>query len=361
VDVVVVGGGIAGMSLAGELSRLAPRWRLLLVEAEPQLAYHTTGRSAAAYLESYGSPEIRALTRASGRALAGLDGPPLLTPRPLLWTAAPGRLAALTALLAAVPTLHRVDVAEAVRRCPALRADRLAGAAVEDGARDVDVDGVYQHYRRLARAGGVEVRAGAPVEAGERVPGGWRLRVAGEPLRARIVVDAAGAWGDVLAARLGVAPVGLAPLRRTAAVAASDRVDPSWPLVSDVDEAFYFRPDSGGLLVSPADETPSEPVDARPDPLDVARALEAVNAATTLGLRSVRTAWAGLRTFAPDRNPVVGFAPGEPGFCWLVGQGGYGIQTAPALARTAAALLVGDPDAVPAGVDPDRLSPARFR
>jgi D-arginine dehydrogenase len=179
-------------------------------------------------------------------------------------------------------------------------------------------------------------------------------------VRARFVVDAAGAWADAVAARLGVAPVGLTPLVRTALVARYAAVDPAWPLVGDLAETFYFRPEGPGLLISPADETPSEPHDARPDDLTVAMALDRVNAATTLDLRSVRTAWAGLRTFAPDRDPVVGADPDHPSFCWLAGLGGFGIQTAPALARLAAdavrSAAAGGADPVPAA-----LSPARFR
>jgi D-arginine dehydrogenase len=172
---------------------------------------------------------------------------------------------------------------------------------------------------------------------------------------APVVVNAAGAWADSVAVRLGVPPVGLRPLRRTVAVARADGVDRAWPIVADVGETFYFWPEGAGLLVSPADETPSEPCDARPDDVDVALAIERVNEATTLGLRSVVTAWAGLRTFAPDRNPVAGADPAAPGLYWLAGQGGYGIQAAPALARLVADAVTDPGDAVPPALSVARL------
>jgi D-arginine dehydrogenase len=194
------------------------------------------------------------------------------------------------------------------------------------------------------------------VRAGRRRGARWELETGAGPVRAGVVVNAAGAWADDVARRLGVSPVGLRPLRRTAAVARTASVDRAWPLVSDVAERFYFRPEGTGVLISPADETPSEPCDARPDDESVALAIERVNAATTLNLRSVVTAWAGLRTFAPDRNPVVGPDPDEPSFCWLAGQGGFGIQTAPALAELTAHVVASGPDDLPPA-----LSPARFR
>jgi D-arginine dehydrogenase len=348
-DVVVVGAGIAGVSVAYELAATAS---VLLLEREREPAYHTTGRSAAMFLASYGGPDVRPLNLAS-RALFDAVGT-LLTPRPLLWVAAADRQADLAALTALDPGLRALDDAEVARLCPVLRPEWRGGALLEAGAMEIDVLGLHQHYLGGARRRGVEVRLTAPVRGGRREDGRWILDTPSGAVRADVVVNAAGAWADDVATRLGLAPVGLRPLRRTAAVARASGVDPTWPLVSDVAESFYFRPEGTGVLVSPADETPSEPCDARPDDLDVARALDNVNAATTLGLRSVRTAWAGLRTFAPDRNPVVGPDPAEPSFVWLAGQGGYGIQTAPALARLAADSVTGG--AVPAAFAPGRLS-----
>ncbi|HEY8374222.1 MAG TPA: FAD-binding oxidoreductase [Pseudonocardiaceae bacterium] len=363
-DVVVVGGGIAGVSIAGEL---AEHCSVVLLEQESQLAYHTTGRSAATFLESYGGPEIRALTHAS-RALvdrAGQErGAPLFSPRPLLWVTDRDHLPELDALVAANPTLQRIGVDEARELCPVLDPAYLAGAATEPGAQDVDVLGLHQYYLARARRYGARVLVDTRVESGERSGSRWRLHTTQGPVEADVVVNAAGAWGDDLAARLGVAPIGLSPLRRTIAVAPLDGVNRSWPLVADVAETFYFRPEGPGILLSPADETPCAPCDAKPADLDVALAVERVNAATSLQVRSVRVAWAGLRTFAPDRNPVIGFDPGHEGFFWLVGQGGYGIQSTPATALLATGLITRGtvPDVLTAtGLDVTRLSPDRLR
>jgi D-arginine dehydrogenase len=353
-DVAVVGAGIAGVSVAYELTASAS---VLLVEQESQPAYHTTGRSAAMFLASYGGPQVRPLNAASRPVLDQIGG--LLRPRPLLWVAAAGdeRAAAeLAALGAADPALRPAGEDEARRLCPPLRPGWLGGALVEPHAMEIDVLGLHQHYLGGARRRGLRVLLDAPVRGGVRRGDRWLLDTGAGRVAARFVVDAAGAWADEVARRLGLRPVGLRPLRRTAAVARAAGVDRDWPLVADVAEGFYFRPEGPGVLVSPADETPSDPCDARPDDADVALAIERVNEATTLALRSVTAAWAGLRTFAPDRNPVVGPDPDEPSFCWLAGQGGYGIQTAPALARLAAGL-VGSPGTA----GPAALSPARFR
>jgi D-arginine dehydrogenase len=362
VDVAVVGGGIAGVSVAGELARTAGL-RVAVLEQEGQLAYHTSGRSAAAFLESYGSREIIQLTRASRPLFDAVaaGGTTLLTPRPVLWVAGAGNVKVLEQLLSAAPVLRPVEEADVRTLCRAIRPGWVLAAAVEDGAQDLDVAGLLEHYRRLAATNGATILTRAPVHEGWQ-NGDWLLRTGAGDVRARVVVNAAGAWADDLARRCGVAPVGLTPLRRTVAIASCGEAERTWPLVVDVAETFYFRPEGDGLLVSPADVTPSEPTDARATIEDVALALDRVNAATTLDLRHVRTSWAGLRTFAPDHNPVVGFDAGQPGFFWLAGQGGYGMQTAPAMAQLAAALIRGGdvPAPVAMGVDPSRLSPARF-
>jgi D-arginine dehydrogenase len=365
VDVAVVGGGIAGVSVAAELA--AAGLSVVVLEQEPQLAQHATGRSAAAFLESYGSPEIRALTRASRAYLAAAQGdaPPLLNPRRLLWIAGAGHEAKLAQLVAAEPLVRAVSEDEARRHCPALRPGWLVAAAAEDGAQDLDVAGLFDRFRRAAIRNGVVIRTSAAVDRAEPEGSGWLVRTAdGADLHATTVVDAAGAWADVVAQRAGVAPIDIQPLRRTVAIATGSTMDREWPLVCEVADSFYFRPEGDALLVSLADETPSEPVDAKPSTEDVALALERVNEATLLDLRHVRTTWAGLRTFARDRNPVVGFDPSHDGFFWLAGQGGYGMQTAPALARFAAALVRREPvpdDLVAQGFDPARLAPDRFR
>ncbi|WP_433306765.1 NAD(P)/FAD-dependent oxidoreductase [Actinoplanes sp. CA-030573] len=346
-DVAVVGAGMAGVSVAYEL---AAGHTVLLLERESQPAYHTTGRSAAMFLESYGSPDVRRLT-AESRAVLERTGT-LQAPRPMLWVAPPAQMPRLEAMAAAQPALARVTAAE---HYSALRPGWCAGALLETGAREIDVLGLHQHYLGGARRRGAEVRTNAVVSAGKFDGERWELATSAGPVTATSVVNAAGAWADEVAVALGVPPVGLRPLRRTAAVARCEGVDRAWPIVADVGETFYFRPEGAGVLVSPADETPSEPCDARPAELDVALAIDRVNEATTLGLRSVQTAWAGLRTFAPDREPVVGADPAAPRLFWLAGQGGFGIQAAPALGRLAAATVTGSEEPAPA------VSVARFR
>jgi D-arginine dehydrogenase len=338
---VVIGGGIAGVSVAAELANSRD---VLLLETEPMLARHTTGRSAAVYLPSYGGPVIRALTAAS---LARFD-PELLRPRSLLWVSTDEDGERHVEETVAAGTAEAVTVARARELCPVLRPDALRSVAFDAGMMDIDAMGLHQHYVRELKARGGRIRMGAPVTALTRDGAGWRITLGPDSLHADELVDAAGAWADQVAALAGVPSIGLTPLKRTIAIAVGGPVDPTWPMVADAAEGFYFRPEGEGVLLSPADETPSEPCDAKPDELDVALAMERVNEVTTLGLRSVRTAWAGLRSFTPGRTPVVGAAPGHPGFHFFAGQGGYGIQIAPALAAAAAAVIRGE--AIPADI-----------
>jgi D-arginine dehydrogenase len=370
--VAIIGGGVAGLSLAAELAELdgrlveragglRPEMRIVLLERENQFAYHSTGRSIAALAESLGTPEQRALTRASRTILDALgaeSGTPLLRARPIVWVAGPDHLDALNALLTANPALRAVDVTAAQTLCPALRPAAVARAAVERTAQDVDVDALQQQYRDRATAAGSVLRTGIGLEAGVWNPGrsAWTLTTDRGELEAARVVNAAGPWADAVAARLEVPVAGLTNYRRTVAIATAAGVGPAWPLVLDVANRFYFRPERGGLLVSAADETPSPPTDAEARPQDVSVAMERVAAATSLKLSRVRTSWAGLRTFAPGRNPVVGPDPEQDGFFWFAGLGGTGIQTAPALARLAAAQLLGEPFEIP-DLHPDALLP----
>lgn len=343
VDVLVVGGGMAGVSVGYELAAHAT---VLLVETETQLGTHTTGRSAAVYAPSYGGAVVRAVTAASGeryrQLVAELGTAELLSPRPALWIGCDADGAAHVAELVAESDAREVSAAEAVELCPVLRQDAIQAAARDDSASDIDVMALHEGYRRGLLARGGTVWPASPVTALDRDGTGWLATAGDRQVRAGLVVDAAGAWADRLAALAGVPPIGLTPMRRTAALA-SGAVPPGldWPLVADAADRFYFRPDSGRVLVSPADETPSEPCDARPDELDVALAVERVNEVTDLGLRRVHTAWAGLRSFVADRAPVVGAWPDHPGFVFFAGQGGYGIQMAPALAQLGAAIALG--------------------
>ncbi|HEX6356582.1 FAD-dependent oxidoreductase [Actinophytocola sp.] len=331
--IVVIGGGIAGVSIAYEL---AEHVKVVLFEAEPELARHTTGRSAAIYAPSYGDGAVREHTVASGP----LFGDGILTPHPSLWIAVDDEGVDHLRALDAEP----LTPAQAVELCPILRTP--LAAAIDRTAMDIDVMALHARYVRGVKQRGGEIRTGEPVTEVRRAGDGWVVN----GLRVDAVVDAAGAWADRIAELAGVPTIGLQPLRRTIALARAD-VDPGWPLVADAADRFYFRPESGHLLISPADETPTEPGDARPDDLDVAIAIERVNAATTLGLRSVHTAWAGLRSFVADRQPVVGAWPDHPGFVFFAGQGGYGIQMAPSLARTGADVVLGRTPA------PPRMSP----
>jgi D-arginine dehydrogenase len=376
-DIAVVGGGIAGASVAYEL---AASRAVVLLEAETVLGRHSTARSAATWIPGHGVATARALVGASGprfaRLRAELDTPPLLSPRTVLLVATDGvGEAALTAHLAeragepdgTVP----VDPDEARRRCPALR-DVRAAAAVETAA-DVDVDALHRGYVRGLRARGGTVRSGARVVALSRKGSGssgagWAIRLAdGDVVHAGEVVDAAGAWADVVADAAGVPRIGLTPLRRTIAVARVPdpaRLRPAdgglLPMACEAADRWYFKADGPNLLVSPADETAAVPGDARPDELDVALALERVEEVTGLGLRSVVTSWAGLRSFVPDRSPVVGAWPEHPGFWFVAGQGGSGIETAPALSALAAAVVTGAPPPADVPVDPADLAPTRL-
>jgi D-arginine dehydrogenase len=369
-DVVVVGAGIAGASVA---ATLAEHVSVLVLEKEAHPGYHATGRSAALFSEIYGGAPVRALSRASRDFLCsppgGFSDVPLVHDRGSLFIARRDQLAALEAFVAApdvAPMVRRVAAIEANSFVPILRAGYVAGAAYEEAARDLDVHAIHQAYLRALRARGGAIRCDAEVRGIDRVADGFTLTMEhGEIVRAGVLVNAAGAWADDLAALAGVERIGLSPRRRTALTVDIPSEPPMAraPMTIDIDEAFYFKPDAGRLLLSPADETPSPPLDAKPDDLDVAMAVDRVERATTLQVRRIVSKWAGLRTFAPDRAPVVGYDERVPGFFWLAGQGGYGIQTAPAMARLAAALvrrLDAPDDVVQAGLSVADVSPRRF-
>lgn len=344
---LVVGGGIAGVSVAAELAAAGVE-RPVLLEAEPELARHTTGRSAASYIPGHGPAPTRALTAASrGRfdALAEEAGHGFLRPRPVLHvasTAEEERI--LRAEVLPLAPVTAVDPDEAVRRWPALRRDAVRAAAVVEDACDADPIGLHQHYRQRFRALGGEIRTGAPVVGLGPRGTGWRVTTDdGEALDTERVVLAAGAWTDRLLALAGAAPLGLTAYRRTIVIVRIPEgapVRPDDPFAVSASDSWYAKPEGQHLLVSPSEETPQEPGDAKPDELDVALALERVNAVTTLGLRSVVTSWAGQRTFAPDRVLVVGER--RPGLAVFAGQGGSGIETAPAAAALARAVVLGE-------------------
>ena len=368
-DVVVIGAGIAGASVAAELA-CAGR-SVALLERESQPGYHTTGRSAALFSETYGPAPIRALSRASARFYddppAGFANGPLLTPRGVLMVARADQLESVAAMLdelAGRGEMVRLDGARAKTMAPLLRDGYAAAAVYEEGARDIDVHGLHHGYLRRFRAAGGVLLPDREVLALERDGAGWLVETRQGSLSAGVLVNAAGAWADEVGAMAGAAPVGLSPRRRTAMIlAAPEGMDSSgWPMVVDIDEEFYLKPDAGRLLASPADETPSPPCDAQPEEYDVALCIERIEAAFDLKVARVENRWAGLRSFVADRVPVAGFDAKEPGFFWLAGQGGYGIQSAPALARLAAGLVLGRPlpdDIAAEGVTEAALSPSR--
>lgn len=359
-DIVVIGAGIAGASIAAEL---APHARILLAEAEDRPGYHTTGRSAAFREECYGGPDIVPLTLASGPYL---ENGGFLTPRGGLYVAKAGQEDEIDAFMArfcdAGVTINKLDRKALETMLPGVRPG-WEHALSQPNCADIDVGGLHQHYLAQARQGGVALRTNHRLEAAEREGDDWRLDFgrAGEVL-AGVVVNAAGAWADHVAQLCEADPLDIQPLRRTVAQMRVDPVAPAdLPLVLDITGDFYFRPESGKLWLSPHDETPSEPCDAAPEELDIALAIDRFEKVVDWRIEAVEHKWAGLRSFSPDRLPVYGFDPRVKGFFWFAGQGGYGIQTAPAAARFAAQLLAGLPrDEMTQALDVKLYEPARF-
>ena len=370
-DFLVVGAGIAAASLG---AWLAGSGRVVLLERESQPGYHSTGRSAALFMESYGTPQVRALTMASRAFLEhppeGFAEGPILAPRGALMVGAVGQEHALDAhwqvLRSVTDDARRLSADEACTMVPVLRRDRVAGGLHEPGAFDIDVHALHQGYlRRLRRRGG-EVVCDAEVRSLARRGGIWHAEAGGRRWQAPVVVNAAGAWCDAVARLAGVAPIGLVPKRRAAFVFAppAGLSVAHWPAFVDVDESWYVKPDAGMLLGSPANADPVEPHDVQPEELDIALAIDRIEAMTTLKIVRPARTWAGLRSFVTDGDLVGGFDVDAPGFFWLAAQGGYGIQTSAAMGEACAALAAGE--AMPAaiarfGVTAAMLSPARLR
>lgn len=373
-DAVVIGAGIAGASAAWALSE---HGSVALVEQAGAPGYHATGRSASVLSETSGHRVVCALAAASRPFFEsppeGFAEHPLLSPRGLLWVGEASdsdTLDALAANGAAInPSVHRLNPEQTSELLPHFRPFAIAGGSTfEPDAMSIDTDALLQGFLRGLRERGGHLFTTTEAIDLRRVDSGapghrWEVECGSNTFASNIVVNAAGAWGDVIAKRAGIPAIGLEPRRRTACIAALDTVDPHWPLVMDAAGRYYAEPESGGLLISPADESPSEPCDAQAEELDVAIALDRLQEATNLPLRSVRRAWAGLRTFSPDGAPVVGEEPSAPGFWWLVGQAGAGIKTAPAMAGLIAALIQGA--AIPTDFSTRcsvaDVSPLRFR
>jgi D-arginine dehydrogenase len=369
-DFIVVGAGMAGASVAAALASTA---RVALVEAERHPGYHATARSAALFAPNYGSAIFRALTRASRTFLGSppedFAPHPLLHPRGALYLARADQLERLQAaregMHAAAGRIEMLSVGAALAKVPRLRPGYLAAALYESDVYDIDVAALLQGFLRQGKALGVRLHVGDRCGAPEWRAAAWHLRVNGETLSAPVLVNATGAWADELAIACGAAPLGLQAMRRTAALvdAPADVPVAAWPAVFDVDEQFYFKPDAARLLISPAEEEPHPPGDVYADDLMVATGIERIEAVLDLEVRRVGHSWAGLRTFAPDRNPVIGFDTRVPALLWCAGQGGYGIQSAPACAQLAAALARGEavpPPIAAEGVTAEAVSPARF-
>ncbi len=353
-DVAIVGAGIAGTSLAAEL---APHARVLILEGESAPGYHATGRSAAFWSETYGGPGVQPLTTASGAALSAF-----LQPLGSLHIGRAEDAAAIDAFIAefagAVP-LARVDPATLV---PGLRREWTLGV-LEPTCAYIEVAALHAAALATARRHGAELVTDAPLRAAERRDGRWRLDTVAGVFGAAILVNAAGAWADAVAGLAGAAPLGIRAYRRTLVQLRTDPAPPEgMPHVADIAGRFYFKPEPGGRLwLSPHDETPVDPHDVAPEEIDVAVAIDRFEAVVDWRVAAVERRWAGLRSFAPDRLPVYGFAPDTPGFFWCAGQGGFGIQTAPAAAMLAAGVLLGRGPADPvSGIDPSVYAPDRF-
>lgn len=372
-DIVIIGAGIAGASVAWRLAREGAD--VLQLEREAQPGAHSTGRSAAMFMESYGPPQVRALTRAS-RAFylhppAGFADAPILRRRAALTVATAGQMAALETLEREMSEsgtpLKRLTPAEALALVPVLKPGLVAGALLDEDGYDIDVNALLQGFLRGARAAGATLRTDAEVSGARHEGGVWTITLAGgEAVRARTVVNAAGAWVDEMAARAGVRPIGIEPRRRSAfTFRTPDALDTSdWPMIIDAEESWYLKPDAGQLLGSPANADPTTPHDVQPEELDIAQGIYRIEEMTTLQIRRPGATWAGLRSFVPDGEIVIGFDDQAPRFFWLAAQGGYGIQSAAGASLLAASLILGmtlPAELAAQGVNAAAVSPVRLQ
>lgn len=372
-DYAVIGAGMAGASVAYRLALAGAS--VVVLEQESQPGYHATGRSAAMFMETYGTPHTRALTRASREFFmnppAGFSEHPILTPRSVLYIAQEGQESLLESAYQAYVDegleVSRLSAEQALDLVPCLAPDTLVGAILDSIASDMDVHGLHQGFLRGMREHGVELLLNSRLEGAQRASGLWTLHTSTQhTVQAGHIVNAAGAWADAVAERCGVAPLGIEPRRRSAFLfPPPEGMDiGQWPTVLAVDESFYFKPDAGMLLGSPANADPVQPHDVAPEELDIATGIYRIEEATTLHIRRPSHVWAGLRSFAPDDEFVIGWEPESEAFFWLAGQGGYGIQTAAGASELAATLLHGLPmpqSLLQHGVSAATVDPARFR
>ncbi|MCH9674984.1 MAG: FAD-binding oxidoreductase [Gammaproteobacteria bacterium] len=367
-DILIIGGGMAGLS-AGYF--LAADANVILLEREDALGYHTTGRSAATFVETYGNAVIRALTKGSRGFLesppSGFCETPILSARGALYIAHQAQVDRLCAVHDEVSALganvYRLDSHQTREIVPALRPSYVAAGLYEPDCMDVDVDTLLQGFARGFRAQDGRIIRNADVQGAHRVEatGQWALATTVGVFEAPVVVNAAGAWAEVVGSYFGAQTIGLVPKRRTAFLFEHAHDDPrDWPMTIDVEEGFYFKPDAGRLFGSPADESPMPPCDIQPEDLDIAVAVDRIQTASTLEVKRIEHRWAGLRSFVGDKTPVVGFDVSAPGFFWLAGQGGYGIQTSVAMGRVASSLVAGNGIPEDLAVRACALSPQRF-
>ncbi len=368
-DFVVIGGGIAGASAAAHLSL---HGSVVLLEMESTLAYHTTGRSAATFIVNYGAPGSRPLARASEKFFVNppdysVDAP-LLTDRGAMWVATEQEMDGLRKIADEGRTSgaesQLIDPDEVIRMVPIMDRDHVAGGLYEPTARDIDVASLHQAFVRIMRNHGGQIHVSSPVVSLKRKKGGWQVETPHKSFSSHAVVNATGAWGDRVAGLAGIEPIGLQPMRRTAFMVPGSPDYERLPMVVSAGHDYYFRPDGVQFLCSLSEEVTDEPGDPRPRMEDVALAIERINQATTLGIRTVNSEWTGLRTFAPDRELAIGEEPDAPGFFWLVGLGGTGIMTAPAYGELLASQVLESDlpgDLSKFGVDPALTSPKRFR
>ena len=354
-DVVIIGGGIAGVSLA---ARLAPHSSVLLLESETTLAHHASSRSAALYEPRYGSAAVVELSLASADFFR--EAPGILSPRGLMMVGKVGDEESFAAESTSM-ALHQIAVAEACAMVPVLNPKAVTMAAYSGEAWDIDTDLLIQSFARTARAAGANLRTAAAVTAISRKDGLWHLTTAVGPVTGRIIVNAAGAWVDQVAQMAGVRPLGFTPYRRSMArIPAPVGVDVArWPMIFGAGEAWYAKPDAGALIVSPAEEDATDPHDAWADDMVLAEGLARYEEMVTAPVNRLLSSWAGLRTFAPDRSLVIGPDARESAFFWLAGQGGQGFQSCPAASQLAADLILGKPSEMSVALL-QSLSPARF-
>lgn len=355
-DFLIIGGGIAGLSAGARLSHLG---HVTLLEGESALGYHTSGRSAALYEPTYGLPSTVALNQASGDFFH--NGPDLLSPRGLMLVGMKGEEAAFKKDAKSM-SMKPLSVEEACDLVPILDSNKIQMAGYHAEAWDIDTDLLMQRFAAEIRANDGQVLVKSQVSKITRTAQGWQVQVGDTVHETRILVNAAGAWVDQVATMAGIPPIGIRPCRRSIArVSAPDGHDVNkWPILFGPGEAWYMKPDAGCLLISPADETLTEPHDAWAEDMTLAEGIAMYEEYVTEPVTRMVANWAGLRSFAPDRNLVIGAAPSDNTFLWMAGQGGYGFQTAPAASQLLADIAGG----TASEIDPESqaaLSPARFK